>query len=408
VAGSAPCAPLHSEFPRRVPADVSGPAVEIENPDGALSRYFQHTSLLLRGRRTPPVRIAVYGDSNGTMDVLSGQMRRTLQSILGDAGHGFHALARPWPWYQHQDVAFGVQTDAWEAYTVSTHPTPRSDLWYGTGLIAAESRRPGATSWIGTAPEDSLVGTRASRFEVYYLARPKGGSFEVRVDGESRATVSTDDRETAHFAFVGVDVPEGPHKMKIVVRSARSVRLLGAVIEREGPGVQVDGLGVGSLNCACLLRESEELDREILEHRPYDLVVFHIGTNAWGPSDVDRVTCMSSVIARWRRSIPDVSTLIMTPPDWGADGALKTPGWLLRVGSDLHSAAEQTKSAFFDFRLAMGGDGSMAHWEHLRMTQGDGVHLNAKGGALASDLVTDALGRAFENWALQHPDAGCE
>ncbi len=402
------CTPLHPDFPVRVPAEARLPPVDIDVPEGALEHFFQSVALLTRARAPNPVRVAVYGDSNGTMDVISGQLRRTLQSILGDAGHGFHALARPWPWYRHQDIAFGVQTGAWEAYTVSTHPTPGLDPWYGVGLIAAESRAIGATTWVGTAPEGALVGTRASRFEVYYLARPHGGSFEVRVDGESKSIVDTNVDGAPHFAFVRLDVLDGPHAMKIVTRSARPVRLLGAALERETQGIQVDGLGIGSLTCSTLLRESEDLNRAILDHRPYDLVVLHLGTNPWGPAGLDLVTCMSQVIARFRRSLPNVSVLIMTPPDWGAGGARKAPQWLLRVGSDLRVASERTRSAFFDFRLAMGGDGSMAEWQRRRMTQGDGIHLNAKGGALASDIVTDALARSFERWAQEHPYSGCE
>jgi len=402
------CAPLRFEFPPRISPDAQPPVVDIDAPDDALGQFFETLALLLRGRRSTPVRIAVYGDSNGTMDVISGQMRRTLQSILGDSGHGFHALARAWPWYQHQDVAFGVQTDAWVAYTVSTHPTPTFDPWYGIGLIAAESHQPGATTWVATAPERSQVGARASRFEVFYLAQPLGGSFDVLIDGESKVAVDTDEAGPPHFNFVRVNVPDGPHKLKVVTRSAKPIRLLGAVLERERPGIQVDGLGVGSLTCSCLLRESEDLDRAILSHRPYDLVVFHLGTNPWGPSGLDLVTCMARVVERFRRLIPNVSVLIMSPPDWGAGGALKSPTWLLHVASDLRSAAEKTRSAFFDFRTAMGGDGAMTRWEHRRLTQGDGIHLNAKGGALASDLVTDALARSFESWALEHPRAGCE
>jgi lysophospholipase L1-like esterase len=170
----------------------------------------------------------------------------------------------------------------------------------------------------------------------------------------------------------------------------------------------VDGLGVGSLNCLCALRESEELDAQILAHRPYDLVVFHIGSNTWNPAVMDPVACMKEEIARFRRAIPGVSILIMTPPDWGEGGAKWTPGWMRKAEEQLRRVADEAPAAFFDFRRAMGGEGSMARFEDRGMTQGDGIHFNQKGGAYVGQRVVDALGRGFAAWAHDHPRAGCE
>jgi hypothetical protein len=406
---AASCGPLRFDVP--APAPVRGldpPVIDVVDGHESLARFFEHTASVLRGRAKDPVRIAVYGDSNGTMDYMTGEMRRVLQAAYGDAGHGFVALARPWPWYRHQYVAADYMHDAWSAYTVTTHPTPSLDPWYGQGLIVAQSKQTGAATWVATAPDGAPIGTRASRFEVWYLAWPPGGAFDVKVDGEVKGGADTHAEGKPHFGFVRVDVPDGPHKMVAITRSAKPVRLLGAVVERDVPGFQVDGLGVGSLNCLCVLREGEALNTEILAHRPYDLVVFHIGSNTWNPAVMDPVACMEEVIARLRRAVPDVSILIMTPPDWGEHGARFTPGWLRKVENQLRQAADQAPAAFFDFRQAMGGQGSMAHFEELGMTQGDGMHFNEKGGAYVGQRVVDALGRAFGQWAAEHPRAGCD
>jgi lysophospholipase L1-like esterase len=384
--------------PPRAIEGLSPPVVDVDDPHGSMARFFERTEALLRGQAKAPVRIAVYGDSNGTMDYMTGEMRRVLQTAHGDSGHGYVALARPWEWYRHQYVVTDYMKDAWSAYTVSTHPTPTMDPWYGQGLIAAQSKQTGAATWVATAPEGSPVGTRASRFEVWYLAWPPGGAFDVQIDGEVKASADTHADGEPHLGVVAVDVPDGPHKMIATARTAHPVRLLGAVLERDEPGFQVDGLGVGSLNCLCVLRESEALDHEILAHRPYDLVVFHIGSNTWNPAVMDPVACMKETIARFRRAEPDVSILIMTPPDRGEDGATKTPRWLLRAEDQLRRAAAEAPAAFFDFRQAMGGEGSMTRLQGHHMTQGDGLHFNGKGGAYVGQRVVDALGRAFDAW----------
>jgi hypothetical protein len=386
-------------------AGLDPPVVDIEDPHASLTRFYERTEALLRGRSREPVRIAVYGDSNGTMDYVSGEMRRVLQTAHGDAGHGFVALSRPWEWYRHQYVVADYQKEAWDAYTVTTRPTPSTtsllsslDPWYGQGLIVAQSHQTGAAASVATAPEGAPVGTHVSRVEFWYLAWPTGGAFDVKVDGEVKAGADTHAEGDPHFGFVRVDMPDGAHKVMAVTRSAKPVRLLGAVLERDEPGFQVDGLGVGSLNCLCMLRESEALDHEILAHRPYDLIVFHIGSNTWNPAVMDPVQCMKETIARFRRATPDVSVMIMTPPDRAENGMKKTPRWLLRVEDELRRASQESPSAFFDFRSAMGGEGSMAQFHALHLDQGDGLHFNAKGGAYVGGRVVDALARSFAAW----------
>jgi hypothetical protein len=413
IASSAPeaseCVPVRLDLPD--PKTVRGldpPLVDIADPQASLTHFFERTALLLRHRTKEPVRLAVYGDSNGTMDYMTGEMRRVLQTSYGDAGHGFVALARPWPWYRHQYVVADYNRDAWSAFTVTTHPTPALDPWYGPGLIVAQSKQTGATTWVATAPEGSSIGTHASHFEVWYLAWPPGGAFDVKIDGEVVGGAETHADGEPHFGFVAADVVDGPHKMTAVTRSAKPVRLLGAVVGRDEAGFQVDGLGVGSLNCLCVLRESAALDAEIFAHRPYDLVVFHIGSNTWNPAVMDPVECMKEAIARLRRAMPDVSIMIMTPPDWGEDGATWTPRWLSKAEKQLKRAADEAPAAFFDFRRAMGGEGSMARFEDRGMTNGDGLHFNEKGGAYVGQRVADALARAFATWAHDHPRAGCE
>jgi lysophospholipase L1-like esterase len=123
---------------------------------------------------------------------------------------------------------------------------------------------------------------------------------------------------------------------------------------------------------------------------------------------MDPVACMKESIARLRRAVSDESVMIMTPPDWGEHGMKRTPGWLKKVEAQLRQSADEAPAAFYDFRTAMGGEGSMAKFLAMDLTQGDGVHFNAKGGAFVGDRVVGALSRAFARWSESHPRAGCE
>jgi hypothetical protein len=121
---------------------VSVPTGAIVDEGKSMEPFYARLARLVRGKAKDHVRIAVYGDSNMTMDFITGAMRRTLQAKFGDGGHGFVALARPWAWYRHFDVKMDVQDAGWRKIATSTNQV--SDGHYGFANIASESSTGGA------------------------------------------------------------------------------------------------------------------------------------------------------------------------------------------------------------------------------------------------------------------------
>ena len=167
----------------RVPLEITLPELT-QTPDdpptvpnvvraNRLAGFFEKVAQLLRGRAHDHIRIAVYGDSNLTMDFMTGRMRRVLQREHGDAGHGFVALGRPWSHYRHMDILHGVKK-GFMSYACST--TPVLDGIYGISGIAAESLYSGAKTWVETAGEDAPIGQRVSAFDIYYMKSTRGGT----------------------------------------------------------------------------------------------------------------------------------------------------------------------------------------------------------------------------------------
>ena len=76
-----------------------------------------------------------------TRDYITGAMRRAFAARFGDAGHGFVALGRPWPWYLHEDVRHDVDLKTWQMFATSTHHV--ADGYYGFANIAAEASAAG-------------------------------------------------------------------------------------------------------------------------------------------------------------------------------------------------------------------------------------------------------------------------
>lgn len=184
----------------------------------------------------------------------------------------------------------------------------------------------------------------------------------------------------------------------------RPVRLLGAALERERPGIVIDSLGVGSMNTKCMTRERPEINEPMLARRHYDLVVFMHGTNdAFTRADVPAY--FAEVVAVHRAALPGVPILVITPPDRGRTASF---GLNELVVAQRRAIADALGTAFWSLFDAMGGEGSMARFYALHLAMHDGIHFNERGGAWVGDRLVAVLLSGLRAYAAAHPDAGCD
>lgn len=199
------CAPLEVDVPAPSATPIDVPVPPLVDPNGSLAPFYARLARLARGRAKDHVRIAVYGDSNMTMDFITGEMRRVLQRRFGDGGHGFVALGKPYSHYHHMDVKHHVRY-GFASYAVATKPL--GDGGYGFSGIAAQSLQRGGVTMVATADEGAPVGRAVSSVDFFYLREPRFGAFEVRVDGAPGEPIDT----RADAVALGVrhfDLPDG-------------------------------------------------------------------------------------------------------------------------------------------------------------------------------------------------------
>jgi hypothetical protein len=374
------------------------PIPDVEHGD-VLASFYAQLARSLRGSAKDHLRVGLYGDSNGCQDFFTGEMRRWLQSHYGDAGHGYIALGKPWSWYMHRDVRQGIDAPLWSSFVVSSHPA--NDPYYGMGLIAGQSALRGAVSWIATAGEDSVIGKTVSRVDLYFLKWPRGGSFDVMVDGILTETVdSRSERIEAGFSML--DLPDAPHKIAIIPKGGAPVRLFGATMERGSPSFVIDDLSVGAANWRVMLREDPALDTATLRHRRYDLLILHMGTNTW-TGEPGRADSMRAELARLHAEMPDLPMLVLSSPDHADNGELMDR----TVTPEQRAIALEAGAAFWDFHAAMGGLGSMQTFFRNKLAMNDVIHWNEKGGAFMARRFMVALFHDFSRWLEAHPDAAC-
>ena len=406
-AGGAPACPpidLAKVRPPRCDDSVlSTPIPPIVDDRRSMATFYESYAALARGRAREHVRLAMYGDSNLTMDELTGRMRRQLQERFGDGGHGFVALDIPWHWYQHQDVHHDGQWDHFKHIATSTAPVP--DWHYGMAMIASESKRPGGSVWVATADAGSPIGSTASRFDVFFLRRPGGGEFDLIADGSVLRSVSTSSMKF-ELGVEHVELPDAPHKLACAVKTSAPVRFFGATLERGEPSVVVDSLGTGALNFVQIAYTKPDTRAPMLKRRGYSLVMFQVGTNTFmlerHKEDVKRF------LAEIRETLPGVSILLMTPPDlMGSWNDAHSDKRIVIVGKQLREVAAETGSAFWDYREAMGGDTSIKTFIKKGLAAGDKIHLKKEGSELMADRFLCAMEKDFRAWLAEHPDAGC-
>jgi lysophospholipase L1-like esterase len=384
---------------------VADPALALDPFYAALART--------EGKRAGAItRITHYGDSPITNDGITGTVRRLLQKSFGDAGHGFILMDRPWAWYGHDAITF-TSGGGWTGDPIFNGKT--QDGQYGLGGVTFRANGPGKYARYAPASAGE-TGKSFSRMEVYYLQQPGGGQFSISVNDQSGQTVSTNG-ETARSGFTEVRAPQAGSNTFQVTTTSGDVRLFGAVLENDGPGVVYDSLGVNGAYAGLLATVMNgEHWKEQLQHRSPDLVVLNYGTNESQYATVDQMARyereLREVIHRVREALPSASLLIVSPMDRGQrapGGKIITRPTIPLIIEMQKRVALDTNCAFFNTFEAMGGEGTMAKWHdgtgRNHLVGEDLTHPNAEGAEIVGRLIYEAL---IEGYAKYRTRTGGE
>jgi lysophospholipase L1-like esterase len=373
---------------------------EIEDPrGGALDAFF--AALLKTETAGGQTRVCHYGDSPITNDGITSTVRRLLQQRFGDAGHGFILLDKPWGWYGH----IGVTHETSRGWQSDPMFISKGEHYYGLGGVSFTASVANVTAGFGT-PSDGDTGRSVAAFDIYYLARPGGGDFDVEVDGQFNSRVATAS-ELIASGFHHVSVAEGAHQLTIRTTGNGPVQLFGVVLESLRGGVEYDSLGVNGAFIG-LLAHYMDADHwaEQLRHRRPDLVIIGYGANE---SQFERLPMdqyeqdTKEAIRRVRAALPAASIMLVGPMDRGmrgAGGGIVTRAMIPKLIAYQRRIAAETGCAFFDTFSAMGGEGTVARWFDAkpRLMGGDFTHPTWQGSEIVGTLINDAIIKAYETY----------
>lgn len=380
-------------------------SVAIEDPANAMDAFYMHLARTLRGEKDAVTRILHYGDSVIASDYVSGTMRRRMQEKFGDAGHGFILTANPWEWYFHNDVTHKA-SDGWSMSRI-TGPLAKDGL-YGLGGVSFHTQG-AATATFGTVAIGNY-GKSVSRFDVYYLEQPDGGSFQMEIAGREPMRISTRG-EAAISRKASIDVPDGPASMTIRTLGDGDVRMFGVVMERDVPGVVYDALG--ALGGRASLWESMNAThwKEQMALRDPALVIVQYGTNESEDGGVDEPRYrkyLGDLIDTLKAAAPHASILVAAPLDRAEkdeDGNYRTVGVIVRLVELQREIAKDHGVAFWNTFRAMGGKGSMGKWVQKGLAGSDLTHPSPSGATVIGDLFFKAVVTGYDAYASRHIDA---
>lgn len=366
--------------------------VAIVDPSGHALDAF-HEALRRVERAEGIARIAVYGGSHTAGDFYTGRMRELLQSRYGDAGHGFTPLVpvvrNAWAW--------GVVIDDAEGFEAMQVGFKRREVFRyglaGTAFLADEAE---AFAAVTSAPWGNS--RWASHVELLYDRLPNAGSMEVWLDGQRVDTLETavDPAEPGVEAY---DVSDATHRLEVRAVGDGPVTVYGVVMEREGPGVIVDNLGLVGSKARHQLLWDEDLRRFFLQRRSPDLVIFAYGNNETNDSYLeveDHERHLREALARIERAAPDADCVLVGPTDrprLREDGELERWPIVAALTEMQRRVAADLGCGFFDTLAFQGGLGAGIEWlEHdPPYMRDDRQHLTRPGYLRWGEVLTRSL-----------------
>jgi lysophospholipase L1-like esterase len=382
------------------PSEYEGISVYLEDPTGdGMRPFYEALERTARGDSAAITRVAHYGDSSIATDLITSTVRENLQARFGDAGHGFVIAAKGYIPYKHRGVRQSSNPDAWDVREVVRRQD--RDGRYGYGGVQSRAN-PGAWARVGTARRGDL-GTEASRFEIYYQERPRGGKFTVRLDGGQRRTISTD-ADDLRDAVYTIEAPDGPHQVELRYARGGPVHLYGVAVERDGPGVVYDSLGLVGARANRLLNYDREHIGGQLEQRGVDLVVLAFGGNEASDERPEEAFYEDyvQVIRHMRQGREDLGCLVFAPLDQAhrERGRIRTLPTIPRIVSAQRRAALDAGCAFYDTWQAMGGSEAMRRWYKAspRLAMSDFRHATPAGYEIIGNMFYKAILAGFADY----------
>ncbi|MFZ9886471.1 MAG: hypothetical protein ACO3JL_03120, partial [Myxococcota bacterium] len=384
--------PLYGlSFPRA----AEGAGTPAEGKSEPLAPLFARLRELEQGRGTR-LGVGLFGGLHVAGEVFPARIRERLQERFGDGGRGLlgvgpgseallrtgvqRALSGPVEWRDGRNVTVGGAMSLF-GDAVRLAPEGRLDV---------------------RLCEDCQESRLASRgtLELTWLYTPDMGTADVVVNDVQVATLSPAGRRVdSDVQRLQVPVRGQQHTVSVQTRPVDDdgvggpVHLFSLAVDMKRPGVVVDSVGIPGSTGMTMQRWRQDLLRDQVRAREYDVVVVAFGEAEVTLTHLDEVTYghhLNATVTTLLGGAGGKSCVIVGPTDREIRGRPYAP---------IHDLIEQTQRqvaaahgcAYFATRAAMGGQGSLARWRDEGLADKSGVTLTTEGYERLADLLLHDL-----------------
>ena len=341
------------------------------------------------------INIVQIGDSHIQADILSNQMRQSLQDFFpgGNGGRGFmfpYGMAHTNSPYTYK-VDF---TGKWEACRNVQH----KDCTLGLAGISVTTTDSFSTFHIS---QSDAATNRYDCTRIRFFYSSPDSAYEVKLLTEDTLIIQSISYTDGEIEWnLSKPLSSLSFQVRRKIHSAAPFTIYGLSMETRDPGIVYHAVGINGaevvsfLKCALLPKQLQQLFP--------DLIVISLGTNDAYSYEFDSSLYhrrYTNLIQSIRTEIPGIRILLTTPGDCYLKGRPNTSN--LQAREVIFKLANEYDCAVWDYFTTMGGLGSVNTWYKEGLSTNDRVHYNFTGYQIQGNLFLEALIRSFDEYLDQ-------
>lgn len=338
-----------------------------------------------------PVRIAYYGDSFISGDLLTQDLREMLQEKFGGSGVGAVELVK-----QYSRGSVSQSAEGLSEHDPVNKNGFKTDLQGMSGVYCISDAEAKA-KLTGTTTNHSTHVKSWTNSQLFF--RPQSSaSVSCKINGKQKELYSGKSNKLQMVQMEGeTSSAEWNLKGKGNVFYFAS--------NESSKGVIVDNFGMVSVSGNQLKKIPQSTLDEFAAVRPYDLIILQYGLNVASPKEVDHykyyVRGFKEVISKFQKAWPNAAILLVSVSDRAQKegGVAKSMDAIRELVGVQHDMAKDCKVGFWNMYKVMSEDmGGIIKMAEQGDAEKDYTHITLKGGKVLAKPLYDALMNGLFNY----------
>lgn len=343
------------------------------------------------------VRIMFYGDSFIEGDILTEALRECFQGHYGGQGVGFVDITSITSKYR---TTVAATDNGWDSH----HANDRRGFEVEKQGFNAKYFFPQGSATVQFVCPSHIYPEHLSTcsLSTIYFTPESDMQIEVKVNDEEPQNLYKS-VPADHGKILAKTITGNISDIQYKVSGTKPSRCYGVALEGES-GVCVDNMSLRGSNGRFLSAIPLSTLEQFNQVRPYDMIIILFGLNIAVNTVTDYsvyIDKMRPAIRNFQKAYPNASILLAGVSDRDErtpTGKLQTMVGIKELVSYQRQLAMEEHIAFWDLRMAMGGDLSINKLHKEGMASSDYVHINFKGGKYIADKLFDVLVRGKQDY----------